>query len=473
MNSRIKKILYLPIETVSREMDAKLLLSVKAIDSGYTVFIGSKGRVKTLANIIKHGIWIDKGHGDHYMSERLNSLIKSNIVCAAFDEEALAIVSPEIYLNHRNIRSGAALNSIHCVFAWGDYQAKVMEPLVKDNSKVCISGSLRFDLLKKPYCEIYNQKILEIKKTYGQFILINTNFHPWNNSGRAKGYIEKRRRAGAISTNSDEIFYLNRVRYTRRLFHHYASSAIALSRAFPDLSILIRPHPSECLETWLETVKGYNNLHVVRDGNVHPWILASECVIHTGCTTGLEAFVAGKPVVKFHPIFKKEYESSIANSVGVPIYCSKALIDQVKLNMEAGSKEKKISGDDESLQYYLFNTKENNAVTVMLERINELNKICQFKRFSVIRYSLGLAFLHMLKIREQLSLKRVLLNVNGVNEFTKFPPFNKGQVLNSVMQINKVCASTSKIRISIFSSYALVFSGRKTWMNRVVDFMKL
>ena len=54
-----------------------------------------------------------------------------------------------------------------------------------------------------------------------------------------------------------------------------------------DLNIVIRPHPSDSLEYYQCAFRGVPNVHVIREGTVAPWILASRVMLHDGCTTAL------------------------------------------------------------------------------------------------------------------------------------------------------------------------------------------
>ena len=57
-------LVYLPIETVSRELDARCLLAYELKQSGIKVVLGPKGAVTDLASKIGSGVFFDKGFGD-------------------------------------------------------------------------------------------------------------------------------------------------------------------------------------------------------------------------------------------------------------------------------------------------------------------------------------------------------------------------------------------------------------------------
>jgi hypothetical protein len=82
----------------------------------------------------------------------------------------------------------------------------------------------------------------------------------------------------------------------------------ALCRVLPDHTILIRPHPTEDHEVWREIAKDLPNARVANDGNVVPWLMACETLIHVGCTTAVEAAVIGRPAIAYQSVRSEEFE---------------------------------------------------------------------------------------------------------------------------------------------------------------------
>jgi hypothetical protein len=102
-----------------------------------------------------------------------------------------------------------------------------------------------------------------------------------------------------------------------------------LAHAFPNINFIVRPHPSEEKSTWVSALASVRNTSVENSGSVIPWILASEGVIHRNCTTGVEAFVLGKPVLRYHPLYDSDYESNFSNAFGVGFDNIDCLIDYI------------------------------------------------------------------------------------------------------------------------------------------------
>jgi hypothetical protein len=82
-----------------------------------------------------------------------------------------------------------------------------------------------------------------------------------------------------------------------------------LDQAFPDLNIVIRPHPTERHDVYQDIAARCSRVHVTNEGNVVPWILATKVVVHNGCTTGVEAFVMGVPAISYRETIDENYDN--------------------------------------------------------------------------------------------------------------------------------------------------------------------
>ena len=81
-----------------------------------------------------------------------------------------------------------------------------------------------------------------------------------------------------------------------------------LDRTYPDQTIIVRPHPTENPKIYTELAAGCNRVKVTNEGNVVPWLMAADVVIHNGCTTGVEAYVMKVPAISYRPKINEEYD---------------------------------------------------------------------------------------------------------------------------------------------------------------------
>ena len=92
---------------------------------------------------------------------------------------------------------------------------------------------------------------------------------------------------------------------------------IDLARAFPDATVVYRPHPFERMETYETPFHGHSNIVLRREGTVDGWILRAAAVIQRNCSTAIEAGLAGVPA--FSPAWVPSYASvPSAEAVSVP-----------------------------------------------------------------------------------------------------------------------------------------------------------
>ena len=93
----MEKIFYLPIETIAREFDARMLLTHEALSRGYSVITGQRSNVYKAAEIIQDGIYFYKSHGYENFpksKDKKNKVFKY----VSLDEEGLVFVDDEQYL---------------------------------------------------------------------------------------------------------------------------------------------------------------------------------------------------------------------------------------------------------------------------------------------------------------------------------------------------------------------------------------
>ncbi|MDE0770449.1 MAG: hypothetical protein OSB19_18900 [Opitutaceae bacterium] len=85
----------------------------------------------------------------------------------------------------------------------------------------------------------------------------------------------------------------------------------------------MRPHSSEYARFWQSLADRVSNLRIVTNTEAIPWALAPDCLVQTGCTTGVEAAILGVPSIGsvcqpdriMHPRVRLAYKLNV-------VYCS-------------------------------------------------------------------------------------------------------------------------------------------------------
>lgn len=87
------------------------------------------------------------------------------------------------------------------------------------------------------------------------------------------------------------------------------------------IKVVIRPHPSESLDSWKCLQEQFPDcISIERNGNIIPWMLASNTIVHNGCTTAIEGRLLNKLIITYRPLKEPIVEVDLPNSVGVEFY---------------------------------------------------------------------------------------------------------------------------------------------------------
>jgi surface carbohydrate biosynthesis protein len=177
---------------------------------------------------------------------------------------------------------------------WGEHQKSVLEKSAPSSGpRVAVTGHPRFDLAKPHFSELY-APTAQLRKL-GRYILFNGSFGFANHvQGDHLGHYvsqlaDTRRVPNTINTWAEE----------HQQFALFLQAAEFVARERPDLTLVIRPHPSESADVYQKVFMHYDNIIVEHGSNdsVLTWINQATAVVHAGCTTGIEAKLAGVPVV--------------------------------------------------------------------------------------------------------------------------------------------------------------------------------
>jgi surface carbohydrate biosynthesis protein len=201
-------------------------------------------------------------------------------------------------------------------FAWGEDNAELWRryPQLPENAVIEVTGNPRNDLLRPELHAYYDDEVKKIKSTYGNFILINTNFNHVNAFSTVQNLFQPVENAGdtpkfgrAAKGMSHE--YAEGLRaHKQAIFEDFQHMIPALDKAFPEYRIVVRPHPTESQEIYHDIAARCKRVKVTNEGNVVPWLLATRALIHNSCTTGVEAYVMRVPAITYRETINEAYD---------------------------------------------------------------------------------------------------------------------------------------------------------------------
>jgi surface carbohydrate biosynthesis protein len=305
--------LLLPVETLNRELDAKLLVACVAAESGFSVIIGSKRDIHLQIDRLPAAIYVGKSLSvsNRKLYRKLHEL---GYLVASGDEEALVYYSPESYRAAKLWPD--TIRSVDVLLAWGEENRELWRGYSGyDGTPIYVTGNPRIDFLRPEMREYWSDDVQALNQRYGKFILLNSNFGKVNHYRSDRSVQLHKLEQAARDVTAKDSFDVRLAAHRLALFKEFQTMAVELAAAFPNRTLVIRPHPSESHETWRELTAAYPNVRVVHEGNVIPWLLGAEAVVHNGCTTAIEAYILGRPAITFRPVISDEFDLRLPNEL--------------------------------------------------------------------------------------------------------------------------------------------------------------
>jgi len=307
-------LLLIPVENQVRELDPKLLLACIAARQGFSSVIGSRRELEFRIDSYPRSIYLSKS-----MTRR--SLIffrmarKFGHDIVTWDEEALVHLPPETYFSRR--LHPEAIRHVSHLFAWGRDNVELWRQYdhLPEDIPIHDTGNPRNDMLRPEMHSFYEEEVQALRHRYGDFILVNTNFNHVNAFGPDMNLFQPVTKPGEPAKFGRAARGMSR-EYAQGLWDHkqavfksFLQLLPKLDQTFPDLNIIIRPHPTERHDAYQDIAARCSRIHVTNEGNVVPWILATRVVLHNGCTTGVEAFVMGVPAISYRQAVDEKYDN--------------------------------------------------------------------------------------------------------------------------------------------------------------------
>ena len=304
--------LLVPVENQVRELDAKLLFSLIAAERGYPVILGARATLHREAASLPRGVYVAKSV--RALSTRMFGIYRdlgSDVI--SWDEESL-VRNPNPAFWYRRRVAKEALDLVRAFFAWGEADAEAFRNFPEGCSPpVHATGNPRLDLMRPELRRYFDTEVATYRERHGEFLLVNTNF------GLVNHYVDAK--SGVVplppGDHSEEAQKIGEglVAYRRAMFEAFQSMVPAVATEFPEKTIVVRPHPVEKHDVWEAIAKRHNNVVIAQEGNVLPWLLAAQALIQSGCTTGVEAYGLGVPVVAYEPVPNKNFDSELPNAL--------------------------------------------------------------------------------------------------------------------------------------------------------------
>jgi surface carbohydrate biosynthesis protein len=311
-----------PLETLVRELDYRLALAVKYLEPHHRLFLGSTAHTFRLLEQMEGGLYVGK-HVFHpwknpYGPSAYELAKARGFSVVHLSEEGAVFMGGEDYSRHELDRQldPKILADEDYLATWGDWQADHYRARRPSWDNVRTTGHPRFDLYRPQYRVFYEDRVRDIRRRFGDFVLINSNWlfalHPLGPDAifqRSEGFIPE--------DDAKREWFISLWSRTVRTVPAYVELITKLSIKRKDLNFVFRPHPSDDPTLLKAAFRGVPNVHVLHEGHVVPWILASRLMMHDGCTTGMEGYLLGHAVVSYQPVTEEETNSHLTNLFGI------------------------------------------------------------------------------------------------------------------------------------------------------------
>lgn len=294
--------LYIPMEVKARELEGRTLLALEAATRGFRVVLGHKTFITKaiIDGIFPKGIYYYKDFSKASENQLQSVYSKGFLVSGQDEESGLLTDDYRKFIAYRSTDN--TVDMATAIFCWGTYDSQYWKEYYSEHqSKIFPTGSPRIDLWRPDFKKYFSDTVLKIKEKYHKIVLIPSTFTQANNYLSIEDRIIAWKNANKIKTVQDEENLRKYIDDSIKMFHCFVDLVNILASEFKDVNFIIRPHPSENMSGWRNAVKNAHNIHVVFEYGISNWVHASQAVLHNGCTTGIEAYVADVPVIAYKP----------------------------------------------------------------------------------------------------------------------------------------------------------------------------
>jgi surface carbohydrate biosynthesis protein len=325
-----------PVEVIPRELDFRLFLAARFARPNRRIWVGRHDELMTLVRHLRGGLYLGKIMFPSFPDTDLRdhrTVREHDIAYVHLDEEGAVFPGGESewIRELRRRLDPRALDPADSVLTWGEFQRRVYEDSLRDREGPLLLtvGHPRFDLYKPVYRAYFAEEAEAIRDAYGDFVLVNTNFSLANN-GVGPEYVFRRAAGYDVQSPERRLDHVSQWAHACHTLANLIQLVTRLSVELPNCTFVVRPHPSESPRLYEAIFRDVPNVKVVLKGPVAPWLLACRALVHDGCTTAIEAFLAEVPVVLYKSVSDPRYDQFLPNIVGVKCTDEKEAVEVVR-----------------------------------------------------------------------------------------------------------------------------------------------
>lgn len=443
------------VEVSSRELDSKLLLAVLSASRGYDVIVGDVIMAARL-NLFPKSIFHTKNISPtKKIVDRHQQLVDHGHIVTSLDEEGPG-VEYEVEEGYLERFSEKTINQSQAVFCWGtdEYQALVSR-FPHHSSKIFLSGSPRADLWQ-PRFRNHGRRPTGLPED--PFVLVSSNMGPARVSPVA--ILSDRSEMQSLSRETI-LNHLELLSQNFRMLAAFVRAIEHLAKALDRGLIVVRPHPGESVDAWKNLLDGIPRVLVIREGSISEWLDDAVAVIHNGCTTGIEATIAGQRLISYTP-FEQDF-LLLPNDLGSRAHDFDQLVECVRIAFQDHASELPNSSsarDREVIRRKVLWTEEELASERILsvwEGLGQKNATPR-SRLLVLRLLLILKQIWHALAKAAVGSK---VDKQRVETDKKFPPIDRHDVKEKVKDLTEILSLDCSIDMEFVGPKTIFFRASK------------
>lgn len=302
-----KKLVILPIERISREIESRKIIKIFLEKRGYKVKLVNSVFFHAFFPFFKPAFVLEND-----LTFQSFKLLRNLYLCGfkiiTHDEESFGDNPVEFYFAMRFYKNNFDFIEHHFFKGKIDLDYYLNENNFKFQEKVSIANNYRFLkslLLQNNINDKIINKISNYKIKFNKIVLICSKFSYVNRKDGVFKIDEiVSKRVKKFNLNSDaKLLCEKHLKYSEVLFYNCLDDYQKIIENNQDIMFVIRPHPAENVEIWKNTFSKFHNVDIDNSDTFISWARCVDKVIHNGSTSGLEAFLIGKQVIYYNPLF--------------------------------------------------------------------------------------------------------------------------------------------------------------------------
>lgn len=403
-----KKInVYLPVEVALRELYPKAFLAAFLVMKGYRVFVTPDYMLPNLR--FPSGIVLGKNH-IHAKKWVDRQGVKLSFIL--FEEEGAPAFGDAAHrkeLIQARLIEGA-VDIAKVITTWGKWQTEALREIT--NIPIVCTGTPYMEICKPKYKMACSDLDKDITKGRSGYLLINTRFAFAN--GEVAPYAAMRRNSLYYFEGATPGYWRKYFSNDMSMLGAFISMIERVAVTFPDLDIVLRPHPVENCEFYKEIFKDFERITVTNDGHVISWIRNAACILTNACTTSIQTEICEKPVINYQPSYISN-EPTLLDGIGLCVHNENDVILAINNILQNNSEIFNVGGWVDELETFYRGDDcfEKFGEIVDSVSINHVPTNFTFKKFTLSNYA------YQIKNTIKLILKKNI----GHKEFESFEKY--------------------------------------------------